>query len=104
MDTVAADSLKANSSFTGDLILDSSFLLLPRGADVTESLIKALKQWNVDTVLCDGARSLDGEIDENLIDLEGAFDQPPAQEEKISLKEKLWRKKREWLKPFPFFT
>ena len=85
MDTVAADSLKANSSFTGDLILDSSFLLLPRGADVTESLIKALKQWNVDTVLCDGARSLDGEIDENLIDLEGTFDQPPAQEEKISL-------------------
>ena len=84
METLSIDSLKPNSSFTGDLLLDSSFLLLPKGADVNESLIKALKTWNVEHILCDGNLSIGGEIEETPIELEPS---PVIQhtEEKISV-------------------
>ncbi|WP_027728553.1 HD-GYP domain-containing protein [Treponema sp. C6A8] len=70
METLSTESLKPNSSYTGDLLLDSSFLLLPKGADVTESLIKALKLWNVENILCDGNLSIGGELEENGPELE----------------------------------
>lgn len=62
METLSLDSLKADSSFTGDLLLDSSFLILPASAIVTDSLIKSLKDWGFNTLMCDGGISLGGDI------------------------------------------
>jgi len=63
METVTIDSLRSNISFTGDLLIDSTFVLLPKSADVTDSLIKALNTWKFDSLLCDGNVALDGDIE-----------------------------------------
>ena len=62
MNTVTVDSLKKNLTFTGDLFIDSTFVLLPKGCDVSEGLISSLKEWGFPTILCDGGLSLGGEI------------------------------------------
>lgn len=62
MQTIQVDQLKADLTFTGDLLLDSSFVLLPHTAPVTQNLIKALQVWNFDNILCDGGMSLGGDI------------------------------------------
>lgn len=62
METISVDSLKAEASFTGDLILDSSFILLPQSAQLTEGMVSALKTWGFENVLCDGNVSLGGDI------------------------------------------
>ena len=65
MNTITVDSLKEGLTFTGDLFIDSTFLILPKSGDVTKELIKALKTWNVEVVLCDGGMSLGGDIGVN---------------------------------------
>lgn len=62
METIPVESIRSDMTFTGDLFLDSSFILLPHTAPVTEELIKALKEWNFESVLCDGGMSLGGDI------------------------------------------
>ena len=62
MDTITADSLHENLTFTGDLMIDSTFVLLPQTAPVTNDLIKALKEWEFDTFYCEGNLSLGGDI------------------------------------------
>ncbi len=62
MDTITADSLHENLTFTGDLMIDSTFVLLPQTAPVTNELIKALKEWEFDTFYCEGNLSLGGDI------------------------------------------
>lgn len=62
METISVESLKKDASFTGDLILDSSFILLPQFAQLTEGMISALKNWGFENVLCDGNISLGGDI------------------------------------------
>ena len=62
METISVESLKKDASFTGDLILDSSFILLPQSAQLTEGMISALKNWGFENVLCDGNISLGGDI------------------------------------------
>ena len=62
MDTITADSLHENLTFTGDLMIDSTFVLLPQTAPVTNELIKALKDWEFDTFYCEGKLSLGGDI------------------------------------------
>lgn len=62
MENIAVESLKPDLTFTGDLLLDSSFILLPHTAPVTKELIDALKLWNFENILCDGAISLGGDI------------------------------------------
>jgi len=62
MDTITADSLHENLTFTGDLMIDSTFVLLPQTAPVTNELIKALKDWEFDSFYCEGNLSLGGDI------------------------------------------
>ena len=62
MDTITADSLHENLTFTGDLMIDSTFVLLPQTAPVTNELIQALKDWEFDTFYCEGKLSLGGDI------------------------------------------
>ena len=62
METISVESLKKDASFTGDLILDSSFILLPQSAQLTEGMISDLKTWGFENVLCDGNISLGGDI------------------------------------------
>ncbi len=62
MDTITADSLHENLTFTGDLMIDSTFVLLPQTAPVTNELIKALKEWEFDSFYCEGNLSLGGDI------------------------------------------
>ena len=63
METVTLDSLRTGISFTGDILLDSTFILLPKSAEVTDSLIKALNTWKFESFLCDGNVSLEGDIE-----------------------------------------
>ncbi len=62
MDTITADSLHENLTFTGDLMIDSTFVLLPQTAPVTNELIKALREWDFDSFYCEGNLSLGGDI------------------------------------------
>lgn len=55
METISTSNLKEDISFPGDLLIDSNFLLLPRTAPVTKDLIAALKEWEFDTILCEGS-------------------------------------------------
>ena len=62
MDTITLDSLHENLTFTGDLMIDSTFVLLPQTAPVTNELIKALKEWEFDNFYSEGNLSLGGDI------------------------------------------
>ena len=62
METLSVESLKSDISFTGDVFIDSTFMLLPRSAILTESTIKNLKKWNFENILCDGNLSLGEQI------------------------------------------
>lgn len=62
MDTITAESLHENLTFTGDLMIDSTFVLLPQTAPVTNELIKALREWEFDSFYCEGNLSLGGDI------------------------------------------
>ncbi|MCR4742560.1 MAG: HD domain-containing protein [Treponema sp.] len=62
METIEVDTLHPDLTFTGDLLIDSSFILLPHSAPVTQELINALKLWGYEKILCDGAVSLGGDI------------------------------------------
>ena len=68
MDTISVRDLREDLSFTGDLLIDSSFLLLPKTADLTADMLKQLRRWEFDTVLCDGGLSLGGDIGITAID------------------------------------
>ena len=80
MENLSTENLQAGNSFTGDLIIDSTFLLLPKMADITESMIKCLKAWEFKEVICEGSVSLTGEIGITAVDEEI----PDAPKEKIS--------------------
>ncbi len=62
MDTINLADLREDLTFSGDLLIDSTFLLLPKTANVTADLIKRLREWEFDSVLCDGNLSLGGDI------------------------------------------
>ena len=62
MENISIDSLKAGHSFNSDLMVDSTFLLLPKTAEVTDDLIKALRQWGFDELLADGQIYRGGDI------------------------------------------
>ena len=62
MESISADSLRAGITYTSDLMVDSSFLFLPKTAEMTDDLIKALKQWGFDNLISDGSVSLGGDI------------------------------------------
>ena len=64
MEKFSVDSLKADISFTDDLLLDSTFIILPKSVNVSQNLIKALKEWGISNVLCNGTLSLQETEDE----------------------------------------
>ena len=62
METININSLRAGITYTSDLMVDSSFLILPKTAEMTDDLIKALRQWGFENVISDGSISLGGDI------------------------------------------
>lgn len=62
METIQVDTLKKDLSFTGDLLIDGTFLLLPQTAPITQELINAINRWEFTSVLCEGNLSLGGDI------------------------------------------
>ena len=62
METINVSSLRAGITYTSDLMVDSSFLILPKTAEMTDELIKALRQWGFDDIISDGSISLGGDI------------------------------------------
>ena len=62
MDTITIESLHENLTFTGDLMIDSTFVLLPQTAPVTNELIAALREWEFTTFYTEGNLSLGGDI------------------------------------------
>ena len=83
METISTELLRKDGTFTSDLMIDSTFLLLPKTALVTDDLIKALKTWGFETVLSEGSVSLGGDI--GVSSNTDNSDEPEAPKEKIGL-------------------
>ncbi len=62
MDTITVESLHENLTFTGDLMIDGTFILLPQTAPVTKELINAVKEWEFTSFYTEGNLSLGGDI------------------------------------------
>ena len=62
METINVGALRAGITYTSDLMVDSTFLILPKTAEMTDDLIKALRQWGFEDVLSEGSISLGGDI------------------------------------------
>lgn len=62
MDTIQVEALHKDLSFTGDLLIDSTFLLLPQTVQIQSNLVDLLKEWGFSTIQCDGNLSLGGDI------------------------------------------
>lgn len=65
METINIGALRQGIIYTSDLMIDNAFLLLPKTAEMTEDLIKALRQWGFEDILVDGSISLGGGIGVN---------------------------------------
>ena len=83
MENISVESLKEGNSFNSDLMVDSTFLLLPRTAEVTADLLKALKQWGFEEILADGQINRGGDIGITSLDDEEKDDN--SQKEKIGV-------------------
>ena len=79
MEKINVSTLREGITYTSDLMVDSSFLLLPKTAEMTESIIKALNQWGFDELLSEGSISLGGDIGVS----KNIDNEPEAQKEKI---------------------
>ncbi len=62
MEQISVETLKPGLTFTGDLLLDNNYILLPQTAEITDELISLIKQWGFEEILCDGGLSLGGDI------------------------------------------
>ena len=65
METINIGALRQGITYASDLMIDNAFLLLPKTAEMTEDLIKALRQWGFEDILVDGSISLGGGIGVN---------------------------------------
>lgn len=65
METINIGALRQGITYASDLMIDNAFLLLPKTAELTEDLIKALRQWGFEDILVDGSISLGGGIGVN---------------------------------------
>lgn len=79
METIELESLHEDASFSGDLLIDNTFLLLPKTANVSAEMIKALKFWGFNSVLCDGTISLGGDIGITPVDENEEADEEPKE-------------------------
>lgn len=62
METINVGALRAGITYTSDLMVDSTFLILPKTAEMTDDLIKALRQWGFEDIISEGSVSLGGDI------------------------------------------
>lgn len=62
MEPISVETLKTGLTFTGDLLLDSNYILLPKTAEISDEMISIIKLWGYEEVLCDGDLSLGGDI------------------------------------------
>lgn len=53
MENISLDAIREGETFRGDLFIDSTFLLLPKTAEVPETFAKALREWGFENVLLD---------------------------------------------------
>lgn len=72
METITLEQLHEDLAFTGDLMIDGTFVLLPKTSPVSNELIAALKEWEFDEFYSEGALSLGGDIGVNTLDKNGA--------------------------------
>ncbi len=89
METIELESLHEDASFSGDLLIDSTFILLPKAANLSAEMIKALKFWGFNSVLCDGTISLGGDIGITPIDEEEEKDEEPKEKIGVNIKKAL---------------
>ena len=68
MESINISALRAGITYTSDLLVDSSFLILPKTAEMTDDLIKALRQWGFEELISDGSVSLGGDIGITAVD------------------------------------
>ena len=59
METYQISELKAGTIFTADLILDKNLLICPANCPISAEMIKALKEWNFDTLQSEGSIAKD---------------------------------------------
>ena len=83
METISLSALNAGLTYTSDLFVDSTFLILPKTAEMTDELIKALKQWGFEDVISDGSISLGGDI--GITSIDDSEEDSDAQKEKIGV-------------------
>ena len=62
MEQIPLSTLTSGLTFTADLFIDNSFLILPQTVPISESLIQTLTEWEFDTILSEGNLSLGGDI------------------------------------------
>ena len=55
MENISLNTLREGTYFKSDLLIDSTFLLLPKTAEVTDSLKKALRTWGFENLVVDDA-------------------------------------------------
>ena len=60
MQSFPLTSLREDLSFSKDLMLDDNYILLPATCSVTDELIKELREWEFERVLCDGFADISG--------------------------------------------
>ena len=83
METISLSALNAGLTYTSDLFVDSTFLILPKTAEMTDELIKALKQWGFEDVISDGSISLGGDI--GITSIDDSEEDSDDQKEKIGV-------------------
>jgi HD-GYP domain-containing protein (c-di-GMP phosphodiesterase class II) len=63
MEQIPLSTLTNGLTFTADLFIDNSFLILPQTVPISDSLIQTLTTWEFDTLLSEGNLSLGGDIE-----------------------------------------
>ena len=88
MDTINLSDIRPDLSFTGDLLIDSTFLLLPKTANISAAMITTVRKWGFENILCDGSLSLGGDIGITPVDDDQINDNKDLPKEKIGEKVK----------------
>lgn len=82
MEQIPLSTLTSGLTFTADLFIDNSFLILPQTVPISESLIQTLTEWEFDTILSEGNLSLGGDIgipqdsEETTVEIENEYVNP----------------------------
>ncbi len=62
MESINVGTLQQGITYTSDLMIDNTFLLLPKTAEMSTELINALKLWGFEQIYMEGDVSLGGDI------------------------------------------